>query len=268
MVLRSLSHSELRALSNLLREAATGPDIATIFRRLEITDVEPAASKRDRIYAALAARQLRDGHADRVGAFIQSCMEPVRFTGNREAFDSLRSRLNEVLAFVGITIGNDGALRQASVARTLSDAQGRAERLQHELRRRGVHPDVLRFCRAELLQENYFHAVLEATKSVAEKLRQLTGLISDGPELVDEALGRGHGLPMLAFNRLQTESERSEHTGLMNLLKGLFGAFRNPTAHAPRISWPIEESDAMGLLTLASLLHRRLDTAVPTHRRV
>jgi uncharacterized protein (TIGR02391 family) len=55
-----------------------------------------------------------------------------------------------------------------------------------------------------------------------------------------------------------------EHAGLMNLLKGLFGAFRNTTAHAPRIKWVIKEQDAFDMLTLASLLHRRLDVAVKT----
>ena len=35
---------------------------------------------------------------------------------------------------------------------------------------------------------NGFHAVLEASKSVAEKLRQKSGLTSDGADLVDAAL--------------------------------------------------------------------------------
>jgi hypothetical protein len=39
------------------------------------------------------------------------------------------------------------------------------------------------------------------------------------------AIGKA-GFPRLAFNSLATDSERSEHTGLMNLIKGLFGAFR------------------------------------------
>jgi uncharacterized protein (TIGR02391 family) len=69
---------------------------------------------------------------------------------------------------------------------------------------------------------------------------------------------------MLAFNALRTPTEWSEHRGVMNLLKGLFGAFCNPTAHEPRISWPVGEADAYDMLTLASLLHRRIDTAVPT----
>ena len=39
-----------------------------------------------------------------------------------------------------------------------------------DLTRRGVHSEVQRFCRAELRAYNYFHAVLEAMKSIAEKL--------------------------------------------------------------------------------------------------
>ena len=35
-------------------------------------------------------------------------------------------------------------------------------------------------------------------------------------------------------------------------------------AHAPKIHWPINEQDALDILTLASLLHRRLDSAVRT----
>lgn len=57
-----------------------------------------------------------------------------------------------------------------------------------DLTRRGVHPDVLRFCRAELVANNYFHAMLEATKSIADKLRAKTGLTEDGANLVDAAL--------------------------------------------------------------------------------
>jgi len=160
-------------------------------------------------------------------------MDPVRYVGRSEAFESLREQLNAALAFVGLAIAADGKLRQVDSAKTLDEAQGRAMRLRQELVRRKVHPDVLRFCRAELLQENYFHAVFEATR-----------------------------LPLLALNSLQSDAEQSEQRGMVNLLKGMFGTFRNVTAHAPRIHWEITEQDALDLLTLCSLLHRRLDSAV------
>jgi uncharacterized protein (TIGR02391 family) len=130
---------------------------------------------------------------------------------------------------------------------------------------RQVHPDVLSFCRTELLQDNYFHAVFEATKSVADKIRQKSGLSSDGARLVDEAFGNsGATYPLLAFNSLQSESERSEHYGLMYLMRGMFGAFRNVTAHVPKIKWTIPEQDASDMLSLASFLHRKLDNAIRT----
>jgi uncharacterized protein (TIGR02391 family) len=184
-------------------------------------------------------------------------------------YEKKRQELNEVLAFCGYILGEDGKLRREHAVRTLSEAVARAGRLRAELQRRAVHSDVLAFCRSELLQKNYFHAVFEATKSVADKVRAKTGLTSDGSELVDQAFGCGKvGMPFLAFNSLQSETERSEHTGLMNLMKGMFGAFRNVTAHAPKVSWPISEQDALDLLTIASLLHRRLDAAARTPRTV
>lgn len=153
------------------------------------------------------------------------------------------------------------------LAKTIEEAQFKANRLKSELDRRCVHYEVIKFCCAELLQENYFHAVVEATKSLAEKIRQKANLSSDGASLVDEAFGLGSTkVPILAFNSLQTESEENEHKGLMNLLKGIFGAFRNVTAYVPKIKWVVSENDALDLLTMTSLLHRRLDTAIFTNR--
>jgi uncharacterized protein (TIGR02391 family) len=152
-------------------------------------------------------------------------------------------------------------------AATLDEAQKRANRLKAELRRRFVHHNGLAFCRAERLQNNYFHAVFEATKSVADKIQSLSGLTGDSAVLVDQAFGLGDaGMPFLALNSLQTETERDEQKGLMNLIKGMFGAFRNVTAHAPKIFWNMTEQDALDLLTNASLIHRRLDAAVRTLR--
>jgi uncharacterized protein (TIGR02391 family) len=44
-------------------------------------------------------------------------------------------------------------------------------------------------------------------------------------------------------------------------MKGLFSTFRNPAAHAPRVLWATSRTDALDMLTLASMLHRRLDDA-------
>lgn len=66
---------------------------------------------------------------------------------------------------------------------------------------------------------------------------------------------------MLAIIDLSSESERGEQRGFANLVKGVFGMFRNPTAHAPRSHWAMNKADAENLLSLASLIHRRLDSS-------
>jgi uncharacterized protein (TIGR02391 family) len=96
--------------------------------------------------------------------------------------------------------------------------------------------------------------VFEATKGLAERIRSMTGLTGDGATLADQALAVGKtGIPALAINTLQTDTERSEQNGLANLAKGVFGMFRNTTTHAPKITWNITEPDALDLFTTLSL---------------
>ena len=247
----SVPSEQLEAVCNVLGATTgglTGSEIGGLLHDCGIDDPEPNLTKRYRLFEALNARQRTDGCSNAVLAFIRRAMAPVSYRGEQALFDDRRHDLNEVLAFAGLHLTEDGQLRKVTAARTLSEAQERAGRLRAELTRRRVHADVLKFCRAELLQENYFHAVLEATKSLAEKVREKTGLTNDGAGLFDAAFGMGKGAyPMLAFNSLQTESERMEHTGLMTLMKGTFGTFRNPTAHAPKTSWKMSEHDALDL---------------------
>lgn len=176
-----------------------------------------------------------------------------------ERYEPMRALLNRSLAFAGLEVDQAGTLSSVEAARTLPEAEQRARELRADLEGRGVHADVLRFCRAELLADNYFHAVQEAVKSVAVKMRARTGLTDDGTALVDRVLGGDP--PLLAINARMTISERSEQSGFANLVRGAFGMFRNPTAHEARIHWPMTKEDAEDLLTILSLIHRRLDAA-------
>ena len=259
----------LEQLSNVLADTSTGltgSEIGQYLRECGIADSEPLTTKRVRLYNALRAKQALDRCANNVIAFVQASFSPVRYTNAHEYFDHKRAEINKVLVFVGIEFTEAGQMKQVKAVDNLRDAGLRADRLRHLLKDRSVHADVLTFCREELLVENYFHAVLEATKSVAEKIRRRTALINDGSELVDDAFSFKGRIPHLALNSLASESEQGEQRGFMNLLKGLFGTFRNPTAHAPKITWEVSEQDALDILSLVSLAHRRIDAAVEAYR--
>ena len=239
----------------------TGTEIAKLLHESGIEDIDSANTKWKRLNSALANKQQVDACANNLLAFIQNSLNPARHYNNLEWFNEIRYEINQVLSFAGLHLGEDGKISTVSKSTTISEAKARASKLKENLVSRKVHPDVLRYCKEELVVDNYFHAVFETTKSVAEKIRSKTGLTTDGAALVDEAFSF-KSVPHLALNTLQTESEKSEQKGFMNLLKGLFGTFRNTTAHAPKIMWSIEEEDALDILSLVSLVHRRLDKAI------
>lgn len=245
----------------------SGSEIGDLLSRTGIPDPWPGGTKWRRLHQALSEQQRRDKYGNCIVKFLNEAMAPVRYIGRRDLFETKLAELNPILAFCGYAMGDDGKVRTATTAKTLNEAETRAGALRAELLRRQVHADVLASCRAELVQNNCFHAVLEASKSVAQKIRDRTGLAGDGAPLVDQAFGTANNtMPFLAFNTLQTGTERMEHNGLMNLMKGMFGAFRNPTAHASKTAWTVSEQDAIDLMSIASLLHRKLDAAARTPR--
>ena len=262
--IKNFDLSVLESVAKILghtSEGFTGSEISKHLHECSIDDLDPTGTKWKRLFAALSNKQTQDRCANNIVAFIQHVMHPARHYDKLDWFTDTKYKLNNVLSFEGLLLGEDGQVVLSKKATTINEAAARASRLKEKLVLRNVHPDVLRFCREELLVDNYFHAVFEATKSVAEKIRNKTGLTSDGSSLVDAAFAFKSNVPHLALNSLQTESEKSEQRGFMNLLKGLFGTFRNITAHAPKITWPIEELDALDILSMVSLIHRRLDRA-------
>lgn len=269
MTIPELAPPILEQLSNVLADTSsglTGSEISRYLQQCGISDPDPTLTKRVRLYNALRQKQTVDRCANNIIAFIQSAFSPVRHTKSHSYFNQKRIEINNVLIFAGIEFTESGQIKQVKRADNLRDASLRADRLRHLLKGRDIHSDVLTFCREELLVENYFHAVLEATKSVAEKIRIRTGLVTDGSELVDDAFSFKSRIPHLALNNLSTESEQGEQRGFMNLLKGLFGTFRNPTAHAAKITWSIMEQDALDILSLVSLAHRRIDNAIEAYK--
>ena len=255
----SMPEGQIEGLAKVLGECGSGSDISRVLEDRGLVDRSGESTKWRRLYWLFLAIQQRDKCANRIVDFIGSFLVPARFVGRQDEFEERRGELNSILAFSGIEYGSDGQFRRRDPAQTIDEAERRANAIRAKFRGRRLHPEVLKYCQAEMMAQNYFHAVFEASKGLAQRIRNMSGLGYDGARLIDAVFSIEK--PLLAMNTLQTETERSEHKGFALLLKGCFGAVRNPLAHEPRILWEGEE-DAADYFSLISLLHRKLDDCV------
>jgi uncharacterized protein (TIGR02391 family) len=241
-------------------DGLTGTEIGALLTQCSIKDIDPQNTKWKRLYHAFVEWQNTNQCSNHILTFIQSALSPVRYLGKEELFHSRRHEINKRLSFIGIELNETGKYQEVNKATTISEAEQRASRFKYKLEIRNVHELIFEYCKPELLTENYFHAVFEAIKSIADRIRKMTGLYADGAELIDTTFSTKS--PLLRINLLQNDTDRSEHLGLMNLIKGLFGLIRNPTAHVPKIKFAIEEDEALDLMSLISYTHKRLDRVI------
>jgi uncharacterized protein (TIGR02391 family) len=254
----------LEGISKALGDTTDGlkaSEIGHLLHECGMSDPNPGITKWQRLYDAFVGDQNQSQIGTRVMQFVIVAMNPARYTTEPSACRTRLNRLNTVLAFAGYQITENGKVRGTKAAGTIGEALERANLLHAALTLRAVHSGVLSFCRSEILQENYFHSVLGAIKSITAKIRKLSGLSSDGADLVDGAFGRRFGPPLLAINPLQTETQQGEQQGFVSLLKGLYGTIRNPLAHDLKIDWDMSEQEALDILSMISLVHRKLDHA-------
>lgn len=248
----------LESISQIIGENISGSQIGTYLAQERINDVDPSNTKWKRLYNAFAVFQNSSNCSNNILNFIKLVLIPSRYVNKKEKYDLFRNHINQQLAFVGFLIREDGNLKKIDKASTISDVQIKADNLKHEIEKRNGHKELIKYCKSELLANNYFHAVFEANKGLFARIRELSGLTSDGNSLIEETFSQN---PVLIINNYTTQSEKDEHKGFCNLLKGLCGMFRNPESHEPKVSWVVSEQDALEILGMISYCHRRLDNA-------
>ena len=238
----------------------TGTEIGQILSNSKIPDIDSQNTKWKRLYSAFADWQNKNQCSNHILKFVQDALQPVRYIGKEDTFHNRRLEVNKRLYFIGTELTDEGKFRIVEKATTIAEAEQRASRLKYKLENRNVHSAVFNYCKAELLVENYFHSVFEATKSIADRLRTMTGLYADGNALAEISFSTSN--PLIKINLLKTDTDRSEHIGLFNLIKGIFGLIRNSTAHEPKIKFEITEEEALDILNTISFIHKRLDKAI------
>jgi uncharacterized protein (TIGR02391 family) len=129
-----------------------------------------------------------------------------------------------------------------------------------EFLKRNFHSEVNKHSQRLFLQSNYFHAVFESVKSYNKDVKIKAKSDKDGQALMLQVWGSENGV--LKITPCQTQTDKDYQDGIKFISGGLMSAIRNPTAHEPAISWPIDKQDCLDVLSLISFLYRQLDKSV------
>lgn len=146
------------------------------------------------------------------------------------------------------------AVFEEKLGASSGDAGTRARRAFGDL---DLHAEVARAVTPLFENGHYAHAVEDACKvlDLLVKMRSGRNDVS-GTELMQTVFSPKN--PVLKFNDLQTDSDRSEQQGLMFLYAGAMLALRNPRAHGIVQDTPESAVEYIGLV---SMLAKTLDRA-------
>ena len=201
-----LKQGILERIQNIIGDTSnglTGSEISYFLQQCNIKDVTPEITKWKRLYSALASVQNFDKCSNKILRFIQIVLNPARFTDN-QIFETKRKAINECLSYVGYELQSNGRFRVVTTAKTISEAQQRANDLLVNLQMRNAHQEIFKYCTTELVDKNYFHAVFEACKGLFARIRQLSLINTDGIRLVEYVFNH----PILVINSYKSKQEK------------------------------------------------------------
>lgn len=272
-IVHSLDQQQIKAICGVVAHTSQGltkNELTVLLGQCGIRAVDDGSSrsqwgytiglnKRDWLYNCLAT-EINNSHSlSKVFSFLQAALNPARYTSvdSRQRYRYLLEETNKILLFAGLSIDQSGKLIEVSQAHTLTEVDKRVNHLKKALYDRAIHSEVQKYCIEDYLRADYYDAVFEAAKGLAERVRQISGLTTDGGTLFQTAFSQNK--PYIFFNAMKTESERSEFVGLKELLEAIFHLVRNPAAHTPKVNWKTDETKALDILTLISFAHKYLD---------
>ncbi|MBD8069777.1 TIGR02391 family protein [Bacillus sp. PS06] len=280
MVSKTLSEQHLKAICDVLADTNKGltrTEITNLLNQCKVELVEDGRSNKGYIhtfglskskwlYNCFVMEINNKQSFENIYLFIEKAMDPVSYTSEkkRDKFDFLFEELNKVLLLSGLLITNEGKLIPAERAKTLDEVDRRVNSLKKHLYNRAIHQEVTKYCIKDYLRKDYYDAVFESAKGLAERVRIISGLTTDGGALFQKAFSKND--PYIFFNGLSTANEISEFVGLKELLEAIFHLVRNPAAHTPKVNWKVDETKALDILTVISFAHKYLDEChrIPT----
>jgi uncharacterized protein (TIGR02391 family) len=115
-----------------------------------------------------------------------------------------------------------------------------------------LHPDIYEKCWSLYTLGDYDNAILNATKAIEVAVRKKSGLPDHlaGTAIMGQAFGSDN--PKLRYSAV-----KSEQDGMMSLLRGIIGVYKNPQSH--RFVGIENKSECLGIMLICSSLLYTID---------
>ena len=223
----------------------------------------PGDSKSKRIYKCFINEVHRTNNDLKIVSFIERALDPSRFADSKR-YDDVLNDINSVLLFMGCEINKSGKVKIVKKATTIDEVQERINALENQAKKRNVHLEVLKYCKREYLDKDYFHAQFEASKGLFQRIRDLTNQNVDGTKLINGVFSTDEPMLILPNLKLTERTDKDEFLGYKHLFEYVVNAVRNPEGHTPRILASEELGECLDNFVIISRCHRFLDNCSTT----
>ncbi|MFD1440563.1 TIGR02391 family protein [Lacticaseibacillus hegangensis] len=261
----------LQNISKILAQETTTNGISSMFHDLNLKDFDEQrldefpqmshTTKWKRIYETFRYEiQNHHGSPEPVFGVIEYLLKPVNYISTPNQWSSIRKSINSVLIFTGFALGDDGLVTKIKAATTMSEALNRLQTFREQLGPLHLDSHVTKYCTKELLHEDYFHAIFEASKGVLDRLRRLSGSSLDGTQLINNLFNLRAPILFIRGNRLSTQDEKDMYFAASSIFKTIVYMYRNPKAHKVKIYDETSLDDAVVAFVIMSKAHQIIDT--------
>lgn len=266
---KPIDNQLISSVSKILGEELNGQKISTMLTILSLSDFDKiysrpyTSTKWKRLDESISFECSKSKNAKALFRVIEYVAKPQNYVNSpTNDWFSLKKSLNTQLMFYGFSLNDAGKIINSEAVETFSDAQKRLKSFEEKLFLHEIHPEILKYCREELFQENYFHAIFEASKGILDRVRIISELDTDGITLIDSAFRSKNPIVLIKGNMIQSLSDKSEYSGLKSLLSTVIYFYRNPQAHNSKLYNPKSETDAITAFSMMSLAHQILDNCI------
>lgn len=250
-------------ISRIIAEETTGSKITNMFHQIGLVNYDAQrgfdTTKWRRINESISSS---DNPFQSMISVIEFSSKPQRFMNDKSAWKKHLESINKELIFKGYKLNDSGRVVKNKKVESYSEAQKMIKSLKSKLNDYDIHKNVLLFCQEQYLQDNYFHAIFEASKSVSDRIRKMSNSKDDGIKLINNVFNFKTPQILIKNNYLKTDTDKSLYNGIINLLKTIHFTYRNVEAHKPKLYDETSESDAIAAFVIISMAHKELDHCI------